>query len=384
MLDGRVGRKDQFARLISAFGPAFNSTVDTKLINYAFTPRLLWDGKMFSRRANAVFGLDYIFSDYDSDRSRNPSDAPIHIYTGEQHSVAAYGQVNVGLSDRIKVTIGGRLQNVMAEAADRFNAGAPGASGFDAQQTPIDESDFQWAANIGLQYRITPQTSAFARFGRSFRIPTMDERIKPFTGQSLTLNTQRSVDYEVGARWSNKKVSLQATAFWMDLTNEIHFNPATFANINYQPTRRRGIETSATWRPNKEWSVNGHLTFTEAEFREGAFTGNDVPLVSPITSAITVDWQFMQTVGAQVGLTYASAKRMDNDENNFQPKLASYTLVDIGLRGRYKSLNWAARVNNLLDKEYSSYTVASATTFGTYNAYPLPGRTLWFELSLDF
>ena len=41
----------------------------------------------------------------------------------------------------------------------------------------------------------------------------------------------------------------------MDLENEIHFNPALFFNVNLDPTRRYGSETSASLRVSDTVSV---------------------------------------------------------------------------------------------------------------------------------
>ena len=51
--------------------------------------------------------------------------------------------------------------------------------------------------------------------------------------------------------------------------------------------------------------------------------------------------------------------------------------VDVRLGGQVDQFFWSAGVSNLFDEEYFDYAVASASesAIGTYNAYPLPGRT---------
>ena len=55
----------------------------------------------------------------------------------------------------------------------------------------------------------------------------------------------------------------------MDLENEIHFNPALFFNINLDPTRRYGSETSASLRVSDTVTLRGGAAYTRAVFREG-------------------------------------------------------------------------------------------------------------------
>jgi iron complex outermembrane receptor protein len=45
------------------------------------------------------------------------------------------------------------------------------------------------------------------------------------------------------------------------------------------------------------------------------------------------------------------------------------------------ALQLSASVNNLFDRKYYNYAVSSQFTPGKYNAYPLPGRTIFLGLS---
>ncbi len=75
---------------------------------------------------------------------------------------------------------------------------------------------------------------------------------------------------------------------------------------------------------------------------------------------------------------------MENDEKNFQPEMPGYTLVDLKLNGEYKAFFWAASLNNVFDEEYYNYAVASSSTYRSFNAYPLPGRTYLLEAGMTF
>jgi iron complex outermembrane recepter protein len=83
---------------------------------------------------------------------------------------------------------------------------------------------------------------------------------------------------------------------------------------------------------------------------------------------------------------FIGARRMDNDQANFQPLIPAHTLVDLRLGGEYKNLFWSAAVQNLFDVRYFDYAVASSdpAKVGTYNAYPMPGRTYWVRAGATF
>ena len=80
---------------------------------------------------------------------------------------------------------------------------------------------------------------------------------------------------------------------------------------------------------------------------------------------------------------YVGSRRMDNDQANLQPMIPAFTVVDLRIGGEIEKFFWSFRVQNLFDIGYFDYAIASpfpfgpASTIGTYNAYPQPGRTLW-------
>jgi iron complex outermembrane receptor protein len=45
---------------------------------------------------------------------------------------------------------------------------------------------------------------------------------------------------------------------------------------------------------------------------------------------------------------------------------------------------WSVAAMNLLDQKYFDYGAASTSTYGRYNAYPLPGRTFMARVGARF
>src|SRR5450759_1056849 len=163
----------------------------------------------------------------------------------------------------------------------------------------------------------------------------------------------------------------------MLLNNEILFIPfpPIGANINLDPTRRVGVENSATLRLSDAVRLKGGLSYIRATFREGMYAGNDVPLVSRWTENLGLSWDVYQKFAVfDAVVRWVGDRRMDNDQANFQPMIASHATVDVRLGGEVKNLFWSVAVQNLFNVQYFDYAVASSATFGRYNAYPLPGR----------
>ena len=126
-----------------------------------------------------------------------------------------------------------------------------------AQASPLDSNETQYALHIGLEHRFNNVFSVFGRAARAFRTPNVDERVSsgpafdPFFNAipgNFQLKTQTSHDIEGGFRIKSGAFQMQSSIYNMDLENEIHFIPALFFNVNLDPTRRYGSETSASLR----------------------------------------------------------------------------------------------------------------------------------------
>jgi iron complex outermembrane receptor protein len=127
---------------------------------------------------------------------------------------------------------------------------------------------------------------------------------------------------------------MQSSIYNMDLENEIHFIPALFYNVNLDPTRRYGSETSASLRVSDTVLLRGGIAYTRDVFREGEFEGKDVPLVSRYTASGGVTWNIWQNYLVFDATVRAWSERtMDNDQANTQSRIPASATVDLKLSG---------------------------------------------------
>ena len=216
----------------------------------------------------------------------------------------------------------------------------------------------------------------FARTAHSFRLPTVDERVGLGDPTNFALRTQTSQDIEGGIRSKFGPVTVQSSLYRMWLRDEIFFSPAKFINTNLDPTLRYGWENIASWRVSDTLRLKAGLAYTRSVFREGPFAGADVPLVSRWTGSAGVSYDiYKQYLVFDAGVRFVGTKRMDNDAANLQTKIPSHALVDVRFGGTYEKLTWSLAAQNLFDRRYFDYAIASTFSPGAYNAYPLPGRT---------
>jgi iron complex outermembrane receptor protein len=393
IVDGGVRDKKQQAAFFNPFGSSY---VDTHLQTWSITPRLSVKNVILGLPSAILTGVDYYDANYHSERPEFRGTPPIHTYDLRQKTLAGYWQQTVGLLPTTDFSYGARIQNTTLSARDRLNNPPDCALFFTcgAQNLPLDSSETNHALHIGLEHRFNDIFSVFGRAARAFRTPNVDERLSsgpafdPFFNaipQTFQLKTQTSQDVEGGFRIKHGPFAMQSSVYAMDLENEIHFIPALFFNVNLDPTRRYGSETSATLRVSDSVSFRAGAAYTRAVFREGAFAGNDVPLVSRLTVTGGVTWNIWQNyLVADVTVRGWSERFMDNDQTNTQRRIPADGTVDFKLSGEYQHFFWSLSVNNLLNALYYDYAVASSFTAGRFSAYPLPGRTYMVKAGATF
>ena len=380
IIDGGIRQKDQ--QTFSSIG-GFDTSDDRGLVTASLTPRFIAQSSVFGLPSKVIAGIDIYDATLNANRGAKLSDPPVHRFELTQRSVGVYWQQTLGVLPHTDVSWGARVQQTSLSARDQFDPNAPGG-GFDAGAVPLDSIQTNNALHLGIEHRVNDAVTLFGRLARSFRTPNVDERIGVLSFPvDFSLRAQTSRDMEGGVRLKLDRLEVQSSVYDMRLNDEIHFNPSVFANVNLDPTRRYGSETSATLRVDEKLTLKGGAAYTRSVFREGIFAGNDVPLVSRWSANAGASWNIWdRQLVLDAVVRYIGERRMDNDQKNFQPLIPAHTLVDLRLGGEYRNLFWSVAVQNLFDVQYFDYAVASASTFGTYNAYPQPGRTALARLGV--
>src|SRR5581483_5368051 len=187
IVDGGVRRKFVQAQYYNYFNnPTFSfdpstavpqSYVDTVMTTSSLTPRLDIKHQWLGLPSRLLTGIDFYNTQYDSDRPMSPSTPPVHSYDIRQTTLALYAMNSTALAPGLDLSFGARVQNNMISARDTYNASVDPNAGFYAsnpQAPPIDRSEWQYAAHLGLEYRLSSAVAYFARAARAFRLPNAD------------------------------------------------------------------------------------------------------------------------------------------------------------------------------------------------------------------
>ena len=199
---------------------------------------------------------------------------------------------------------------------------------------------------------------------------------------NTNLKPQTTEEFDTGVRW-NPVSRLAGTVTYFNSRNrdEIFFNPLTFANENYDRTKRQGIETSVFVGLTEKLSFNAAYSYTEALFDGGQFDGNRIPLVprnkasAKLTYAVD-GWRF------SLSSIYTGARHAISDQANAQEQLPGYTTFDSSVGYKYKKLTALLTVKNLTDKRYAEMGVFSPFA-NDIALYPSPGRQFFLRVQYE-
>lgn len=396
-VDGSLRRKATtfatFNPLNSGF-PAPNTPIaynDTTLEALSLTPRINMDRNFGDIRAKAIVGVDVYRTTYKANRALFQGAAPNHIYDFNQTTTALYAQPTFTYRDNTDLSFGWRIQRNSFHARDTFDPAAPaGPFGVNPQGLPLDTNETQSAMHLGFEHRFNTQFAVFARTAQSFRVPNIDERVGAtpvLTVTNFNLRTQRSRDYEAGARLHFARLDVQSSVYDMYLTDELHFSPITFANTNLDPTRRYGFENSATFRLTDSVRLKGSASYTRAVFRSGPFAGNDIPEVARWSGSAGASWDvYSKYLTLDVVARITGKRYADGDEANLGANMIpAYAVFDLKVGGEIDRFLWSLSVQNLFDKSYYDYALDQSFPGNQFvQTYPLPGRVFMARAGATF
>lgn len=356
----------------AAFGGFFTDT-DAKLWSFSPRARLAFDA--LGRSHELIVGADFERWDYGTRSATAPGAPSFSVRNGDQASDALYAQTNFWLTASTRAVLGARTQRTTQRLSEEV---------FPVSDRRTDH-DLE-AYEAALRQDFGHGWSGYAKYGKSFRVANFDENACFFPPCTPTLlDPQTALTGELGLEYESRVLRLRASAYQIDLENEIYFSPLAGANINLSPTRRRGVELESAWKAGESVDLRAALAFLEATFRSGVYggvdvSGNTVPLVPEVLATGGVYWTYAPRSRASLNARYVGEQRFDNDQaNTFPRKQPAYLVVDLKLE-QALARHWqlALEVRNLFDKGYFSYGTA---TGGTFSALPAPGRAGYVSLA---
>ncbi len=358
-----------------------------KLETISLTPKLVIDKPVFGIKNNFILGWDYYKYPTTVDVSGNSSLGPSHTITDiDRSDNAFYVNERFYPVNDLLLEAGYRMQKVeySVDHTDFINPIVSLSS--DIHQK---KEAYRFSAN----YLLGKKGDIFVTYARGFRFPVTDEFVVPGycyfgfcqpTHINSALNAQTTNEIDVGFRYSPVSyLGGTVTFFQARNKNEIYYNPMLFANMNYDKTKRTGVEASLFLRPFDPFLVTINYSYIEAIFDGGMYDGNDIPLVPKNKLGIKLSYTAFDSLTFNLMAVARSNCYVISDQMNQQPKLPGYTTYDASVVWRGKALTALFAIKNLTGKRYNEHGVYSSFANDT-GLYPSPERQFFFSIQYAF
>ncbi len=194
---------------------------------------------------------------------------------------------------------------------------------------------------------------------------------------SPALQPEKSVSEEIALLWDGRQgLNAGLTLFNTDFKDKIaetrrctsKQDPACTLNghtydfisdrINVDEANMRGVEGTANWAINQQWSLASSYTFTQSEQKSGPMAGLALNQMPRHMFNTTVDWQTSEAVGLWSRVNFRSKTSDYLSRVKMAEGTPSYTFFDTGLVYKAnQALSVTAGIYNLLDKrvDHASY-----------------------------
>jgi iron complex outermembrane receptor protein len=227
------------------------------------------------------------------------------------------------------------------------------------------------ASAYEIQYNRALSTSIkiYLRDSRNFRFANLDDN-----AASYNLLPQTSKDYEAGLSYEDKSLKSAVSLYYSRLSNEIGFDGSS--NVNFDHTRRQGLETTNRYLFNSRLSILGALNIGESKFANGQYSGKLIPGAPNISGSIGAQYQFNSKERLGWQTRFSSYAYASSDMNNSQTHRAGYGVSDFNYFFSEKEWQIVGSINNVLNKNYADTAIYKSTYYSLYQltAYPALGR----------
>jgi iron complex outermembrane receptor protein len=335
-------------------------TSDSKTETTRFGLRAWRDLPISQASGRLIVGLDSVRWEQNKMLLAAAWDSNVHIH---QSSDAVYVRQELDWTPiGVKVVAGVRHTESYREATGDSNG-------------TLDASNQSW--EFGVAKRVAQGAELYGRLGTSFRLPNADEFSCSFGCPPSTLNLlrpQTSRDHELGYRQQYSEGNWTVRYYRSDLRDEIGLGADNMTNMNFDPTRREGVEFEAKMKLTSSLRGGVQIAQRKSTFREGQYEGKEVPL-SPEQS-LTANLMYQLSSNQQFVLSnqWVSEQRIAGDlSNTCAQAIPSFSLTNLRYSHGLGAWLFSGQISNLFDQQYYDYRTRCNPA--SRSIYPQEGRT---------
>ena len=225
---------------------------------------------------------------------------------------------------------------------------------------------------VDLGYTLNKEFRVYGNFGYTYRIPTYTDLYykDKTTRGNPNLKPEEALSKELGLRFNSTQFIFYIAYFERNANNLIDYTKSNAESLweatNIRALNVKGFEAEINYPfiiGNKEQQLKFSYTFikddlkaVDVNFSKYSINSLKYHFASTFVSNISSNIQCF------VALKYAD-----------RPSIGRYTLLDLNLQWDWKSFQFNASANNLLDTQYSET-----------NLVPMPGRNILLSVQYNF
>ncbi|RLD83898.1 MAG: hypothetical protein DRJ10_02595 [Bacteroidetes bacterium] len=278
--------------------------------------------------------------------------------SGEESTYSIWLSDELEVSDNFRIDMGFRLDNKHINATIATKEGTPvfvGGPGFTfGDDFSIQDDAINWAASVGLNYKLNRKTALFARGSRAYN----GIKLGDYTIDGADIDELKSIEdriiyqMETGVKYGSSNFTLFGSLLYAKVNNIIGgvYVPATDGTLIQQSTllssRTISAEIEAMYKLNKNFNFKWTTTIQDAEYTDYTFVGAP----GTIVEGQEFDWS---------GNTAERAPSFISDlTGSFSNKK-----INAFLSFRYYSSRWSTAANNVKISAFSEFYAGAGYNF---------------------
>lgn len=282
-------------------------------------------------------------------------------------SISPYFQHKRALSDKLDLTLGARYDYAKYDFDNHLDVyGDIGHGNISLENRSDDFSHLSPKAS--LNYHLSDDSSLYARYANSFRIPTAGSLYHLTTKDSSEpkpVDPEVSDTFEVGYKTNLENITFDAAIYYMDVDDGIvraYNDEGQRYLTNASRIIHKGIEAAIDWLVTTEFNISLAYSKSKHEFDEHEqYSGNEMAMAPDYIANLRLRYapSYLQGFSSMLEVQSIGEYWMD-DANSSDPDTGEariyngYTIVN--LKARYQvspQLALNARMLNLSDKVYA-------------------------------
>lgn len=323
--------------------------------------------------------------------------------TGKKRDFNIFAKANYQLSEKITIYADMQFRSIK----------------FNIEGTHDDLRDISQSRNFdflnpkaGVYYKIDRKSSAYASLAFSNREPSRSNYRD--ADANYTPKSERLIDYEIGYKYKNQKLVIEANGFFMDykdqlvLTGKINdVGAAIMTNVadsyrlgfefvgGYQITPSLKWEVSATLSENKVKDFVSYIDSWDPPYKqiEETYSKTDLSFSPNLIFGNMFTITAVKNLSFSLSSKYVSRQYIDNT-SNLDRSIDAYFVSNININYSFKTkfipeIGIQLLVNNIFNENYESnawvyryYTAGS--TDALYGYYPQAGINFLLGVNLKF